>query len=97
MTNNYDDWFKCVKPEIIFSECKNVGRYMVVPVDADDGGNIYQAKTKKCYSSKEALEAIKKIKVLYTITVFQSVLSMFQKGKPKFKERNRGYLVRGVW
>jgi len=97
VTNNYDSWRACVNPTWLFPECREVGTYMVVPVDADDDGNIYQAKSKKCYSSREAVEAVKKIKVLYTITLIESVPPMNPKGKPNFKKRHRGYLVRGVW
>jgi hypothetical protein len=96
---DYDGWLKHVKmkPTWLFTECKSVSRYMVLPIDVDETGNIIQAKSKKCYSSREAVEAVKKIKVLYTITLIESVPPMESKGKPNFKKRHRGYLVRGVW
>lgn len=98
MTVDYKTWREKTDTNWLFDECKNVGKYMLVPIDQDDDGKILQAISRKVYSPVAAVKLLKSMKVLYKIQVIEAAPPTIEKSrKPFTHRRTRGYLIRGVW
>lgn len=98
MMPDYKMWREQTDSEWMFDQCKNIGKYMLVPIAQDDDGTILHAHNRRCKSSTSAIQLLKNIKALYKIHVVTIYPDMVENPRNPFTHRRtRGYLIRGVW
>jgi len=95
MITDFKKWKMMTNPSFNIPLCQKVGLYMTTPVDVDKGGNAVLAKTVKTRSYKNALQLLKRIKILYVSTIVESIPSL--NPRVPFVKKRIGYVIRGVW